>query len=114
MHNIWKFINENKKEAYELLKNNGGRIDFINDPEREDIDSDEVFKNENLPWVGLPNGNGVADYAVLAAECDGDGFSILVYNTEENCSEGWQTDAECIYGSENYVYTAIIERLTNK
>ena len=111
MHNISKLISENRKEAYELLKNNGGRIDFIDNPEGDNINNDAVFE-ANLPWVGMDDGgDSIADFAVLAAECNGECISILTYSTECEDVEGWRMDAECIYGSENCVYEEIGERL---
>ena len=70
MKQIFNIVNENRKEAIDLVKKNGGRIDFVegiirNNPDDPDEDSwDGYIAEEEVPWVimGL---DSIVDTAVL-------------------------------------------------
>jgi len=105
------FVTENnKKEAIEILRKNGGRINFAsaldNGAHEDEFDNSDIDVNDDLPCVILDCGNGPFDAYVLAVEVTNDNVDILIYDPEENHTEWVDTSACCSY-SENDVYLTI-------
>lgn len=119
MKQIFQIVNQNREEAIELVKKNGGCIDFVeniirnnpDDPDEDDWDGD--IAEEEVPWVitGLAT---VIDTAVLAVRLEGDCLLFLCYDVDENLVYGWQTYATCCGHTDNEVYLFIERFLKNK
>ena len=116
MKSIAKLVNENRNEAYELIKQAGGRIDFVDDIIKGSTDDSEDDWNGNpseycLPWVVTGYDEGLIDTAVLAVklgEKEGH-IEFLAYDAEEWECYGWISYAECCSNTDNEVYMFIEE-----
>lgn len=116
MKSIAKLVNENRNEAYELIKQAGGRIDFVDDIIKGSTDDSEDDWNGNpsehsLPWVVTGYDEGLIDTAVLAVklgEKEGQ-IEFLAYDVEEWECYGWISYAECCSNTDNEVYMFIEE-----
>ena len=117
MIDISKYVQENRKEAYELISKNGGRVEFVegiirNDPDDHTRDdwSGSPFQ-ENIPWVVTANDNGLVDTAVLAARCNGDKkeyhVELLCYDSDCEECVGWLSFGDCVGNTDNEVYMFI-------
>ncbi len=121
MQDISKVINENRQEAYDLIKRAGGRIDFVSDIIKNDPDDDsqdDWIGNPNeysLPWVVTGYDEGLIDTAVLAVKCEEKEGQIefLAFDVEADECYGWVSYAECCSNTENEVYM-FIDELVNK
>ena len=119
MKQIFNIVNENRKEAIDLVKKNGGRIDFVegiirNNPDDPVEDSwDGYIAEEEVPWVimGL---DSIVDTAVLAVRLDGEKLLFLCYDVESGWVYGWYSCATCCGHTDNEVYLFIEEFLKNK
>lgn len=117
MHNISKLVLENKQEAYDIVKANGGKIEFVDDiihnnpddDEEDDWDGDPC--EQNIPWAV---GNGcdmLIDAAILAVRCGEkeNELDFLVYDNENYNVMGWLSCSDFAYTTENAVYEHIGE-----
>ena len=117
MHDITKLIQENRKEAYEIIKAHGGKIEFVediihNDPEDDYQDDwNGCIVAQNVPWCILEGCDHLMDVAVLAVKCsEREGqVDFLIYDNELDEVFGWESDATCCNNTENYVYEFIGE-----
>ena len=102
MKDITPIIEENCKEAIEIVKKNGGRIDFV-----EGIVDDNWDDNPNMynvPWVVVGYDEGIIDTAVLAVRNNGVCLEFLAFDNVACECYGWIYSAECCSNSENEVY----------
>lgn len=114
MHDITKLIQENRKEAYDIIKARGGKIEFVeniihNNPENDEEDDwDGTIGEENVPWVVL-GFDTIFDTAVLAVKCSErePNIEILAFDAENNSCIGWCDDATCCGNTENSIYEFI-------
>ena len=110
MHTLDFVIENNKKEAIEILMNHKGRINFASGLDKGIHDNtfknSDIDVNDDLPTVILDCGNGPFDNHVLAAEVVNDNIEILVLDPEENRTEWIEVSICCSY-SENDVYLTI-------
>ena len=122
MQDISKVINENRQEAYDLIKQAGGRIDFVtdiikNDPDDDSQDDWKGNPNEHsLPWVVTGYDEGLIDTAVVAVKCgkkEGQ-IEFLAFDVESYECYGWVSYAECCSNTENEVYMFIDEFVNKK
>lgn len=105
MHNISKLVQENKQEAIEIIKKNGGSISFVGD-----VAPDKWIGNLNevkLPFViisDLP----IFDCAVLAVRLTESG-EIEFYGLDVDIYEAsmWREVSECANNTENEIYEYI-------
>jgi len=120
MQDITKVINENRNEAYDLIKGLGGRIDFVEDIIKGTTDDSEDDwqgdpNEHSLPWVVVGYDEGLIDTAVLAVKCgernelpNGD-IEFLAFDVEAGECYGWISYATCCSNTENEVYMFIEE-----
>lgn len=95
MININDVINENKKEAIELLKGLGGHLVFC-----EDVD--EPYGDEPYVLMDFGGDGEITDNMVYEVKLENDSLMIKTRN-------GWDSISETI-NSENNVYEAIAAR----
>ena len=116
MKSIAKLVNENRNEAYELIKQAGGRIDFVDDIIKGSTDDSEDDWNGcpseyDLPWVVTGYDEGLIDTVVLAVklgEEEGD-IEFLAYDADEWQCNGWISYSDCCSNTDNEVYMFIEE-----
>jgi len=108
------FVTENnKKEAIEILRKHGNRINFAHALEDGSLTEDNFDYSDldtvedDYPCVILDGGNGPYDAYVLAVKVNTENeIEILVLDPEENYTE-WVSVATCCSYSENDVYLTI-------
>ena len=102
MHNISKMVAENRAEAYGLVKQKGGKIEFV----------DDNNPTPNCPSV-VGGFDSIADLVILAVKCSEDmkepNLEFLAYDCEECECIGWIDDASCVNNTENAVYEYIYD-----
>lgn len=104
MKYITDIVLENKKEAYDLLKKAGGRIDFA-------VGLDEY---ENFDDVGdspsvILDGESIVDGLALAVRVgvEPNTIDFLAYDLDLEDNIGWLMTDRCLSNSENEIYLAI-------
>ena len=114
MHDISKLIRENRKEAYDIIKAHGGKIEFVKDIIHNNPDNDEEddwigsIGEENVPWVIL-GFDEIVDTAVLAVKCGKNepNIEFLAFDNDSYECIGWCDDASCCSNTENAIYEVI-------
>lgn len=116
MKNLSLIVEENKREAIDLLKQHGGRIDFVegiihNNP--DDYEEDDFLgdvKDYGCPIVAAEGCEATEDCYVLSAVYNKDNDSIDVWirdvQTEGEILDFW-TDCSFANYSEDDVYQCI-------
>ena len=118
MKNIREIVNENRKEAYELVKARGGRIDFVEGIVKGSTDDSEDDwlgdpYDEDIPFVILSADTlgsfAYIDTAVLAVKVceDKEDIMFLGYDCADGCCSGWHTIGECAYETDNEIYLGV-------
>ena len=119
MKQIFQIVNQNREEAIDLVKKNGGRIDFVediirNNPDNPDEDDwDGYIAEEDVPWV-LMALDCIVDTAVLAVRLDNNRLMFLCYDVEKQEVYGWYSRTTCCAHTDNEVYLFIDKFLKNK
>lgn len=122
MINIYSALNENKKEAINLVKKFGTneRIDFapiVKGKFGNDVlEDDSIFEEKEFPYVVVPFDDGLMDLAVISVKVtDGEkpSISFLLYDNIAGETLGWCDSCECISFIDNNVYT-YLDELFNK
>lgn len=116
MKSIVALVNENRNEAYELIKQAGGRIDFVDDIIKGSTDDSKDDWNGcpseyDLPWVVTGYDEGLIDTVVLAVKLGEEEGHIefLAYDADEWKCNGWISYADCCSNTDNEVYMFIEE-----
>lgn len=100
MYNITKLVQSNKKEAIEIIKSMGGKIDFVENPENW---------NGNLSKAKVPmviiDDLPIYECVVLAVRLTESG-DIEFYGLDVDVPEAscWREVSECANNTENEIY----------
>lgn len=115
MKNIIDLVLENRNEAYNLIKDRGGKINFF-DLNISDDNWEECIYEYDLPWVIVDHDEGLIDLAVLAVKCgDNDGdIEFFTFDYINGECYGWIPCARCCSCSDYQVYMFIEEYLKSK
>ena len=103
MKDIIALVLENRNEAYNLIKDRGGKINFF-DLNISDDNLDECIYDYDFPWVIISYDEGLIDVAVLAVKCgDNDGdIEFFTFDCINDECYGWISCAECCSHSDVY------------
>jgi len=112
MQDIFKLVEENRVEAFNLLKANGGEIRLLEETDEQIKDGnwDGCFCGNTTDCVLDSGSNGIlADVCVLAVRCSGREGQLEFYCYDLDACEfiGWQDDATFLFNTENRVYEVI-------
>ena len=123
MKNLSLILEENKREAIDLLKQHGGRIDFVEDIIKNNPDNYEEddflgdISDFDCPIVLAEGCEDVEECAVLSAVYNEDNDSIDVW-VRDTASEGSFLDfwTDCSFGnySEDDVYQHIYDEVNGQ
>lgn len=108
MKDVIALVLENRNEAYNLIKDRGGKINFF-DLNISNNNLDERIYDYDFPWVIISYDEGLIDVAVLAVKCgDNDGdIEFFTFDFINDECYGWISCAECCSYSDNQVYIFI-------
>lgn len=117
MINIAKAVAENRKEAFDIIKANGGRIEFASNIIHGSTDDDDDWDGDNdeldeLPAVVVSGSDCIVDAVVLAVKCgdeDNKVVDFLAFDIEADYVIGWLNYGDAVCSCDDNIYQHIYE-----